>query len=267
MFTPVKLCRFRVLLVNNSSRKSANLSPPSNNVPIKNRYSFSARHLFRKTDVVDKPGSSHSVAAGYPQTFFLVPFRFLHQIFIPTAKTSLTFGTILCIADVSQQYLMIKLLKLREEMKAENGRTVAIEKKLDWKSAWHCFLIGTLALGPLYHFWYRYLDSRFPSRLMKTVLLKCALDEAIIGPPTLVIFLGAFAIFNDKNVLNEIRTKFVPGFIAELAFWPLCQMINFRYIPPLYRVAFLGFGSFVFDNFICFLKDYKVENDLDATGK
>lgn len=155
MFAPTRLCRFRVLLVNNSSRKSANLSPPSNNVPIKSRYSFSARNLFRKTDVVDKPGISHSVAPGYPQTFILVPFRFLHQIFIPMTKTSLTFGTILCIADVSQQYLMIKLLKLGEEMEPESGRTVAVEKKLDWMSARNCLLIGTLALGPLYHFWYR----------------------------------------------------------------------------------------------------------------
>ncbi len=157
MLSTAKLCRFRVLLVNNSIRKSANLSPPSNNVPIKNRYSFSARHLFRKTEVVDKPGTSHhSVTVGFPQSIYLLPFRFLHQIFIPMTKTSLTFGTILCIADVSQQYLMVKFRKWGDEMTTENGKTVIVEERIvDWKSAWQCFLVGTLALGPLYHFWYR----------------------------------------------------------------------------------------------------------------
>ena len=45
-----------------------------------------------------------------------------------------------------------------------------------------------LMLGPVDHFWYRFLDSRMPGRRSSTVAKKVAVDTIIFGPVAIVFF-------------------------------------------------------------------------------
>lgn len=45
-----------------------------------------------------------------------------------------------------------------------------------------------LMLGPVDHFWYRFLDSRMPGRRSSTVAKKVAVDTIVFGPVAIVLF-------------------------------------------------------------------------------
>ena len=45
-----------------------------------------------------------------------------------------------------------------------------------------------LILGPLDHYWYRFLDSRFPGTRAPIVAKKVALDLLLLGPISIVLF-------------------------------------------------------------------------------
>lgn len=49
------------------------------------------------------------------------------------------------------------------------------------------------------HYWYKYLDKRFPSRSARTITVKVVLDCAIMGPVNIVLFyLGEGDMWNTQ---------------------------------------------------------------------
>ena len=68
-----------------------------------------------------------------------------------------------------------------------------------------------IVLGPVDHFWYRFLDSRFPARNPLTVLKKVSVDMLAFGPVSIVIFYiseSAFATVNAKLCQNFSLIKY-----------------------------------------------------------
>ncbi|ODO03551.1 hypothetical protein L198_02399 [Cryptococcus wingfieldii CBS 7118] len=121
------------------------------------------------------------------------------------------------------------------------------------------FTIFGMAMGPFVGRWMSFLETRIPmgnivrsgrvvlpgrvvkqrggdnAQLAKRVLA----DQVIMGPIDLCLFVGSMGIMEGLSQASIIE-KFqdVLALIADWAYWPIAQTINFKYMPLQYRVPF-----------------------------
>ena len=80
----------------------------------------------------------------------------------------------------------------------------------DWPRTRRMFTIG-LAIGPLTHFWYRWLDWYLPARTLRVVLHKIVLDQLVCSPACILTFIGGMSALEGKTVREcgaELTAKF-----------------------------------------------------------
>ncbi|CAG2105468.1 unnamed protein product [Medioppia subpectinata] len=105
------------------------------------------------------------------------------------------------------------------------------------------------------HFWYKFLDKRFPGSHRRAVLKKL-LSEMAMGPP---LVSGLFLIVSklkDKSFeecLNDLKTNFVLICSVEwLVYIPL-QFLNFSLLRPQFRYLFVAIISLGYDAFLSYV--------------
>lgn len=67
-----------------------------------------------------------------------------------------------------------------------------------------------------------------------------------------------------RALSSDVRTNFVPLFIADCVIYTPAQIFNFKYIPSFYRLPFLSLVAFVFDTFISAYKHKDDELPADS---
>ena len=98
----------------------------------------------------------------------------------------------------------------------------------------------------------------------QSILKKCLLDQFVFTPPLLCLFFGGMAALECatwKNVETEITTKLPTVFFADCIFWIPVQAFNFAYVPPTWRVLYIGVMTFIWTNVLCFARSYKSSNN------
>lgn len=78
-------------------------------------------------------------------------------------------------------------------------------------------LVG-LALGPVQHFFYKYVDIILPKRTLKSVAKKIILDQLIASPIAICVFfygLGLFENGNFKEAHKEMKDKFLTIYVVS----------------------------------------------------
>ncbi|XP_053142857.1 mpv17-like protein 2 [Hemicordylus capensis] len=152
-------------------------------------------------------------------------------------------GVLLGAGDVIEQSLE------RRQKLAENWDTVRTV---------HMFFTGC-SMGPLLHYWYSWLDRRIPAKgvkSIKSVTLKVTIDQ-IFSPVFgcwYFVSMGLFEGHSWAESWNEFREKFWEYYTAELCVWPACQMINFLFLPPAYRVLFVNTVILGWNVYLSYLK-------------
>ena len=126
---------------------------------------------------------------------------------------------------------------------------------MDWSSVSRVGAVGGGVFGPIFHSWYLWLERNFTGTAGSVVLRKMALDQFLIGPPCLALFFAIHSFWEGKGVAEELRKKFAVTFAMDCAFWIPVQAFNFLYLPPTYRVLYLGVMSFVWVNIVCIMKN------------
>ena len=128
--------------------------------------------------------------------------------------------------------------------------------KHNWTRTRNMFVMG-LALGPIGHFWYRFLDGYLPSRSLRSVAKKVVLDQCVAGPFLYVLFFsgaGALEGQSFREITQEIKEKFLTIFLLDLSVWPPAQFINFTFVPPQFRVIYVSGITLVWDTVLSFVK-------------
>lgn len=87
-------------------------------------------------------------------------------------------------------------------------------------------MVAGSAFGVLGHFWYTFLDSKFPGKAVKTVLKKLLLEMAV-GPPIFGGFFLGIGYLEGKPVKDSLEE-------FKKNFWIICAVSNFTHIFNFY---------------------------------
>ncbi|XP_077980217.1 mpv17-like protein [Glandiceps talaboti] len=118
--------------------------------------------------------------------------------------------------------------------------------------------------GPFLFGWYKLLDGYLHGSTLRIVGTKMCLDQFLITPICIVGFYTAMSAMEGKSdIFAEAKQKSFPTFLASLAFWVPAQAINFKLVPPTFRVVYIGTVSFMWANILCYLKrqDISLESE------
>ena len=103
---------------------------------------------------------------------------------------------------------------------------------------------GLAITGPMFHWWYAFLDKTVRSWNLtgnSNLLAKLALDRLVMTPPFLLItlvYLNYFQSFNATQVSRTVKNIYAGALYLNWRVWTVAQAVNFRYVPLEYRVLF-----------------------------
>lgn len=126
--------------------------------------------------------------------------------------------------------------------------------------------ISGMTIGVICHNWYRFLDSKFPGRSIKTVARKVLIDQFVCSPlciATFFITLGILEKASWEETKTEIRNKAARLYAAEWVVWPPAQVINFYILPLRYRVLYDNTISLGYDVYTSYVKHDDDEDEDD----
>ncbi|CAH8864435.1 unnamed protein product [Trichobilharzia szidati] len=109
--------------------------------------------------------------------------------------------------------------------------------------------------GLYQYIYYSWLDKVLVGASLSVVVKKVLLDELFLGPISLVIFFtynGFCDTFTVAGAMDRCYHSFIPGYLSDLAFWPLLQSINFAFVPTAYRVLYVAFFTSIWNTYLCF---------------
>ena len=114
---------------------------------------------------------------------------------------------------------------------------------------------GLAFYGPLQHFWYAFLDQRFPLKThVPHFLAKVGLNQVVLGP---VVISSLFA----WDLILQGRRAEVPGKVrADLAttavngwkFWVPASAVNFYAVPLQYQVLYMSCAGLVWSTYLSY---------------
>lgn len=114
--------------------------------------------------------------------------------------------------------------------------------KHDWNRTANHVAFGGLFVGPLGSVWYKALDNHvsrtFKDKTALFVAYKVLLDTLICGP---CLTAGYMVATTKKNRLVEtFKEKYVATVLFESAYWPLFDIINFKFISVNRQLVFMN---------------------------
>jgi len=145
----------------------------------------------------------------------------------PVATNSVASGLISVVAELLRHWLT-------------SGRSVPP----DLLSIVRQFTLGTVVVSPLATGWHGLVERLFaslePGRLT-TVLVKTAAEQTIFAPVINVSFMTTLGLMEGRSVEEigqELRSKFVEVMRSNVAFWAPAGLIQYKFVPPRFRVLF-----------------------------
>lgn len=129
--------------------------------------------------------------------------------------------------------------------------------------------LSGMTIGVICHYWYQFLDKRFPGYTLRIVLKKVLLDQFICSPITisaLFITVGTLERQSRQEIFNEIKQKALILYTAEWVVWPPAQFINFYLLPTRFRVLYDNTISLGYDIYTSYVKNViPVEKDREKS--
>ncbi|XP_040570757.1 mpv17-like protein [Lepeophtheirus salmonis] len=156
----------------------------------------------------------------------------------PLISNCCFYGVLFTAGELSRQ-----ILSMRKEKN---------KKPLDFGSVQRCAVLGTVVFPPIFHQWYKWLDSRFPKGAISK---KIILDQFLLGPIMVALFYIVLSLLEgQEDPLLECKEKFLTTFVCDCLYWIPVQAFNFKFVPSSLRVVYLAISTFIWFNVLCLIK-------------
>lgn len=168
-----------------------------------------------------------------------VTHQMFHRYLLVTNVT--VSGILSCCGDLMQQrYEMIQ-----DDRRWDRSRTMRMTA-------------SGIAIGFVCHYWYLFLDKRFPGNNIRTVMKKVVIDQLICSPMYITVFFATTCYMEGKNFIqfkDEMIQKAWRLFLADCIVWPPAQILNFYFLPPRFRVLYDNLISLGCDIYTSYVKN------------
>lgn len=105
------------------------------------------------------------------------------------------------------------------------------------------------------HWWYSFLDRKFPSNQKRSVKKKL-LAESAMGPflvSSVFILFGRINGNGFEKMLSNIKSNFTLICLVEWFVFVPVQYINFRFVPSSFRYLYVATFSIGYDAFLSYV--------------
>jgi protein Mpv17 len=137
--------------------------------------------------------------------------------------------------------------------------------RVDYHRAFQLGLLGIVTNGWWTTSWYNFLDRAFGSSMvsMKTVLMKMIADQFTFSPFSIAVFFGFTTYISApkqtsiKDIWESYKTtmqeNFIPAYAVDCTVWPITNIIQFRYIPLVYRPTYTSLVLLLYQSYLSFI--------------
>lgn len=113
----------------------------------------------------------------------------------------------------------------------------------DWARFARLASFGLLLHGTMGHYFYGFIDGKFPGTSAATVATKVGIDQIMFAPVFAVIFFSYQGFAAGKSV-EEVKAKIVKDLKTAVtgswSVWVPAHTINFRFVPSSQRLLFIN---------------------------
>eukprot|EP00179_Madagascaria_erythrocladioides_P018481 CAMPEP_0198340950 /NCGR_PEP_ID=MMETSP1450-20131203/46050_1 /TAXON_ID=753684 ORGANISM="Madagascaria erythrocladiodes, Strain CCMP3234" /NCGR_SAMPLE_ID=MMETSP1450 /ASSEMBLY_ACC=CAM_ASM_001115 /LENGTH=196 /DNA_ID=CAMNT_0044045945 /DNA_START=57 /DNA_END=644 /DNA_ORIENTATION=+ len=139
----------------------------------------------------------------------------------------------------------------------------------NWRRTASLTTFGLALAGPIYSWWYPFLDGRTQHVLarhgmMRFVALKIAADQLVFEPPFLALFFFSTGLMQGDSVstvARRIKQDGVSTYLVDCCVWPAAQFVNFRYVPVMYQALVVNGVSVGWTTFLSWFSHRALESD------
>lgn len=182
-------------------------------------------------------------------------------------RAGLTSGAIMSIADCLAQALETKGF--------QTARPGESSSDYDWGRTARFAVVGFTLHGPYFQRGFSKVDAVFGPSLnaagnpVWSVLgKKVVATQIVLNAPFMVLLFGWMGALEGRSwpdgIIDNIQTKWPMAFWAGNMFWPVANLINFRFLGPQHRVAYVATCGAVWNTFISWMNK---EKDLQKQSK
>jgi len=121
---------------------------------------------------------------------------------------------------------------------------------------------------PILYVWYSFLDKRFTSVALGTVMKKTILDQMICAPMVYVGFFPYLGLLRGQSlteIKETMKQDFLKTYAIDCCVWLPANFISFRFVPSRFRVAYVSFVSLCWSVALSFLGESGNHNNITAT--
>eukprot|EP00457_Paulinella_chromatophora_P013784 gb/GEZN01014127.1/.p1 GENE.gb/GEZN01014127.1/~~gb/GEZN01014127.1/.p1 ORF type:complete len:248 (+),score=21.31 gb/GEZN01014127.1/:53-796(+) len=133
-------------------------------------------------------------------------------------------------------------------------------------------ITGFFCMAPLAYAWQLALTRMFAANTtaMPTVCKKLALDTLLYTPISVVTYFTATGILEQKpreRIVRKVQKKTWPTTEMCWKYWPLINLINFRYVPAVFFVPINSVASLFFSIYLSMSNAETAEQLFDKVAR
>jgi len=149
------------------------------------------------------------------------------------------------------------------------------KKSVDFKRSLKLGALGFVMNGFFLYKWFAYLDKMVGTCMITTsnVAYKVIADQLVYAPFAIVAFFSyttataaaapkVEAEATGSPFIDKLNKTFWPTFAADCTVWPLANVVNFRYIPLVYRASFTATVSLFWQMYLSAVAYFPEGGDL-----
>jgi hypothetical protein len=137
-------------------------------------------------------------------------------------------------------------------------------KNVNLRRAFNLGAFRAIAVPPVMHYWYKFINFHYPWKSFEVVLIKSLFDRMTIGGVLIAAFFGSQTYMNGgshQDFVEKMEKNFVPTFQTNILFWTGLMAVNYKYVPHHFQTIYFNCITFVWMIYLSHSINYKKNGD------